>query len=105
MICGVAIVSAPPVSRRCPAADVDRQDRGCIIIEDHSVAADAEPEAVAALKGLHVALARHGIAVKSGFHLLAGIFRKSVEFLAALGVRMIVFTSDNIAQSRSCVKR
>jgi hypothetical protein len=37
--------------------------------------------AVAALKGLHVALACHDIAVKPGFHLLASISGKSVEIL------------------------
>src|SRR5947209_2527877 len=69
MICGELIALAPLVSRRGPAADVNRQDRGCILIEDHPVASNAEAIALAALKGLHVALARHGVAVKPSFHL------------------------------------
>src|SRR5882672_10199929 len=63
MICGALITLAPLVSRRGPAADVDRQDRGCILIEDHPVAANAETVTVAALKDLHIALARHSVAV------------------------------------------
>jgi hypothetical protein len=35
--------------------------------------------AVAALKGLHVALARHRVAVKPSFHLLASISGKGIE--------------------------
>src|SRR5262249_22791639 len=79
MICGLLIASVPLVRRRGPAADVDRQDCGCILIEDYPVAANAEAIAVAALKGFHVALARHGIAVKPGFHLLASVSGKGIE--------------------------
>src|SRR5580692_5751615 len=68
MICGSLIASVPLVSRRGPAADVDRQDRGCVLIEDHSVAADAQAVAVACLKSLHVTLARQSVAMKAGFH-------------------------------------
>ena len=46
MICGPFMVLASPVSRRGSSADVDRQDRRRILIEDDSVAADAEPEAL-----------------------------------------------------------
>ena len=79
MICGALIALAPLVSRRGPAADVDRQDRGCILIEDHSVAADTEAVAIAAAKRLHVPLARHSVAVKPSFHLLASIWWKGIE--------------------------
>src|SRR5260370_41590961 len=79
MICGALIVLAPLVSRRGPAADVDCQDRGCILIEDHPMAANAEAVAVAPLKGLHVALARHSVAVEPGFHLLASVSGKGIE--------------------------
>jgi hypothetical protein len=72
---------APPVSRRGSATDVDCQDRNRILVEDHPIAADAEPEAVAALKGPHVALARHGVAVKPSFHPLASISGKGIEIL------------------------
>src|SRR5207302_1080575 len=81
MICGALIALAPLVSRRGPAADVDRQDRGCILIEDHPVAANAETIAVAALKSLHVALARHGVAVKPSLHLLASVSGKGIDIL------------------------
>jgi hypothetical protein len=70
---------APVVRRRGPAADVDRQDRGCILIEDHPVAADAAAVAIAALKGLHVALTHHRVAVKPSFHLLASVSGKGIE--------------------------
>src|SRR5882724_7315583 len=79
MICGALMASAPRVSRRGPAADVDRQDRGCILIEDHAIAANAKAIAAAALKGLHVALAAHGVTVKSSFHLLTSVPRKGIE--------------------------
>src|SRR5271166_3598308 len=79
MICGGLIASVPLVSRRGPAADIDRQDRACILVEDHPVAANAEPVASAALKGLHVALTRHGIAVKPNLHLLASVSGKGIE--------------------------
>jgi hypothetical protein len=52
---------------------VDRQDRGCVLVEDHSVVANAEAIAAATLKGLHVTLARHGVPVKLRFHLLASV--------------------------------
>src|ERR1700747_3343243 len=81
MICGALIVLAPSISRRDPAADVDRQDCGCILIEDHPVAPDAQAIAVAAMKGLHVALACHGVAVKPSFHLLASVSGKGIEIL------------------------
>ena len=51
MICSALMVSASPIGRCAPAADIDRQGRGCIVIEDHPVAANAEALAVAALKG------------------------------------------------------
>jgi hypothetical protein len=70
---------APLVSRRGPAADVDRQDRGSILIEDHSVTANAEAVAVSDLKGCHVALARLSVAVKSSFHLRTSVSRKGTE--------------------------
>src|SRR5215467_10073861 len=79
MICGSLIASVPLVGRRGPAADVDCQDRGCILIEDHPVAANAETITAAALKGFHVVLACHGIAVKPDFHLLASVSGKSIE--------------------------
>jgi hypothetical protein len=72
---------APPISRRDSAANVDRQDGDCIFIEDHWVAANAETIAAAALKRLHVALARHGVAVKPDFHLLASVSGKDIEIL------------------------
>jgi hypothetical protein len=31
------------------------------------------------LKGLHVALARHGVSVKPSFHLLASVPRKRID--------------------------
>ena len=58
---------------------MDRQSRACILVEDHPVAANAESVATAALKGLHVALARHGVAVKPDLHLLASVSGKGVE--------------------------
>src|SRR5271165_170748 len=79
MICGGLIASVPLVSRRAPAADIDRQNCACILVEDHSVAADSEPEAASALKGLHVALARHRIALKPSLDLLASVSGKGVE--------------------------
>jgi hypothetical protein len=71
----------PLVSRRSSSSEVDCQDCGCVLIKDHPVATDAKSEAVTALKGLHVALSRHRLAVKPGFHLLAGISGKSTEIL------------------------
>lgn len=62
-------------------ADVDRQDRGRILSENNAAAVDAEPEAVASVKGLHVAFACHGIAVQPGFQLLAGVSGKAFEIL------------------------
>src|ERR1700677_3854000 len=81
MICGSLIGLAPLVSRRGPAADIDRQDRGRILIKDHPVAANAEAVTSAALKGLHVALARHGIAVAPSFRLRTSVWGKGVEIL------------------------
>src|SRR5262249_20657358 len=81
IICGPLMASAPPVSGRGSAADVDRQNRGCILIEDHPVAANAEPVAVTALQRLHIAVAAHGIAVKPRFHSLATFSRKAIEIL------------------------
>jgi hypothetical protein len=43
------------------------------------VAANAEAIAIAALKGPHVALARHGVAVKPGFDLRASVSGKGIE--------------------------
>jgi hypothetical protein len=48
------MVLAPSINRCGSAADVDREDRGRILIEDHAVAADAEPEAAPAMKGFDV---------------------------------------------------
>src|ERR1700732_532926 len=79
MICGALIVLAPLVGRRSPAADVDRQDRGCFLVAAHPVATNAEAMAIAALKGLHIALARHSVAVEPGFHLLARVSGKGIE--------------------------
>ena len=69
----------PLVSRRRPAADVDGQDRGSVLIEDHPIAANAEAVAVAALKGPHVALARHCVPVKCSLHLLASVLGKRID--------------------------
>src|ERR1700689_3138481 len=83
MICGPLIALAPRVSRRGPAADLDRQDRSCILVEDYPVAANAEAVAVAALKGLHIALAGHGVAVKPSFPLLASVSGKGIEIFCS----------------------
>src|SRR3954468_15776852 len=79
MICGALIALAPLVSRRGPAADVNRQDRGRVFVEDHSVASNAKAVTVASLKGLDIALARHGVAVKPSFHLRASVSGKGIE--------------------------
>src|ERR1019366_9192364 len=79
MICGALIALAPLVSGRGPAAYIDCQDCGCILIENHPVAANAEAVAIAALKGLHVALARHSVSVKPSFHLLTSVPGKDID--------------------------
>lgn len=60
-------------------ADIDRQDRHCILIEDHPVAADAESVTVAALKGFHIALAGHRVTMKTSSNLFASVSRKGIE--------------------------
>ncbi len=60
-------------------ADVDRQDRGCILVEDHPVAADAEAVTIAALKRLYAALAGHRVAVELGHHLITRISGKGIK--------------------------
>jgi hypothetical protein len=79
MICGPLISLSSSCKSSCPAADVDRHDRGCIFIEDHPVTANAEAVTVAALKSLHVALTCHGVSVKRSFHLLARVPGKRID--------------------------
>jgi hypothetical protein len=55
---------------------------------------DAEAVAVAALKGLHVALAGHGVTVQSSFHLLT---RKGIDIFRGAQCEDNRFHSDHIA--------
>ena len=61
MICGPLMTSVPLVGRRGPAADIDCQDRGCILIENHSVVPYTKAIAGAIPKSFHIAVAGHGI--------------------------------------------
>jgi hypothetical protein len=75
------MASVPFIGRRGPATDVNRQDRGGVLIEDNSIVANAQSVAVAALKPFHIALPRHRIAVKARSDLLTRLFGESVEIL------------------------
>src|SRR5690606_6850769 len=69
----------PAISAGFALADINGQDRGPVLIENHPISPDAKAISELPDQGLHIALPRHGIAVEARFDLAPRIPLERLE--------------------------